>query len=49
MRDDKDFNEARQIYTQYNEIKQLVDGLFVLQEEKKYEDFIKELVMILRI
>jgi hypothetical protein len=34
-------------YKEYGEIKRLVDELFVLQEGKKYEDFIKKLVMIL--
>lgn len=34
-------------YKEYSAIKNLVDQYFILEEGKKYEDFIKELVMIL--
>ena len=36
-------------YKEYSEIKNLIDQYFILEEGKKYEDFIKELVMILKI
>lgn len=36
-------------WNQYSEIKALVDDYFVLQREKHYEDFIKELAKILNI
>jgi hypothetical protein len=36
-------------YREYSEIKRLIDEYFKLQEDKKYEDFIRKLVMILRI
>lgn len=36
-------------YKEYSEIKQVVEKYWVLAEGKKYEDFIKELVMILRL
>jgi len=34
-------------YREYSEIKRLLDEYFILQEDKKYEDFIRKLVMIL--
>ena len=36
-------------YKEYSEIKNLIDQYFILEEGEKYEDFIKELVMILKI
>jgi hypothetical protein len=45
----KEYGEIKRCYQQYSEIKQLVDEFFVMQEKKKYEDFIKKLVMILRL
>lgn len=36
-------------YREYSEIKRLIDEYFELQEDKKYEEFIRKLVMILRI
>jgi hypothetical protein len=36
-------------YREYSEIKRLIDEYFALHEDKKYEDFIRKLVMILRI
>lgn len=36
-------------YKEYSAIKNLVDQYFILEEGKKYEDFIKELVNILKI
>jgi hypothetical protein len=34
-------------YKEYSAIKRLLDEFFVLQDGKKYEDFIKKLVKIL--
>lgn len=36
-------------YQKYSAIKCLIDKYFVLEEGKKYEDFVRELVMILGI
>ena len=36
-------------YREYSEIKRLVEEYFELKEDKKYEEFIRKLVMILRI
>jgi hypothetical protein len=38
-----------QKYHQYSAIKLLIDEYFNLKDDKKYEDFIKKLVMILGI
>lgn len=36
-------------YHEYSAIKQLIDRYFVLHENKRYEDFIRELTGILNI
>lgn len=36
-------------HQEYSAIKRLIDDYFEIKGEKKYEDFIKKLVMILRI
>lgn len=36
-------------YHRYSAIKRLVEEFFVFEDEKKYEDFINKLVMILEI
>ena len=36
-------------YKEYSEIKRLIDDFFILQKDKKYEDFIKQLVEILKV
>lgn len=36
-------------YKEYSAIKQIIDEYFNLKDDKKYEDFIKKLVMILEV
>lgn len=36
-------------YQKYSAIKRIIDEYFDLMDDKKYEDFIKKLVMILEI
>jgi hypothetical protein len=36
-------------YHQYSAIKRIIDEYFNMKDDKKYEDFIKKLVMILGI
>lgn len=36
-------------YHQYSAIKRMIDEYFNLRDDKKYEDFIKKLVMILKV
>lgn len=36
-------------YKEYSAIKQIIDEYFNLKDDKKYEDFIKKVVMILEV
>lgn len=36
-------------YHQYSAIKRMIDVYFNLRDDKRYEDFIKKLVMILKV
>ena len=43
------YKESKDTWKQYSSIKSLIEQNFLLKKEKKYEDFIKKLVMILEI
>lgn len=49
MKKHPSFTEVKHKYQTYSEIKQIIDEYFDLREGKKYEDFIKKLVMILKV
>ena len=45
----EEYKKRKDAYTQSAAIKCLIDESFELRDDKKYEDFIKKLVMILGI
>lgn len=45
----EDYRERAKVFAQYGAIKRLVDEVFEPVESKKYEEFIKKLVMILEV
>ena len=45
----EEYEKKMDAYTQYSAIKRLIDEYFKPEENKKYEEFIGKLVMILRI